>query len=154
MRASRFCAGASKKAFGIPNTRSGRVLRERIFPKPVIGACAANARFVPHLTSSCTVERKAVFPRPDLRGSRGEGVRRALSTRCCMMHGCLVSCASRKPSTTDQVLNGVYGSGNRGEMGLFQKRGFIEHPGYKNIDKFEHDFHSQSQRLAPVYRAD
>ncbi len=77
-----------------------------------------------------------------------------LFTRCCMMHGCLLSCASEKPSTTDQVLNGVYGSGNRGEMGLFHKRGLMEHPSYKNIDKFEHDFHSQSQRLAPVYRAD
>jgi len=40
------------------------------------------------------------------------GLLRVLSTKCCMMHGCLLSCASQKPSTTDQVLQWVYGSGN------------------------------------------
>jgi hypothetical protein len=73
--------------------------------KAVIKAGAANSRFLRLLVIGAVCS---------------EGLQEAVFTRCCMMQGCLLSFASQKPSTTDQVLNGVYGTGNRGEMGMFQ----------------------------------
>jgi hypothetical protein len=42
-----------------------------------------------------------------------------------------VHCCGRfqKPSTTPSVLNGVFGSVNRGGLGMFQKGAFLEGPG-------------------------